>query len=32
MAIQFVIGIWEFNLNRLNTGLIKDVNEYLPNI
>lgn len=30
MAIQFVIGIWEFNLNRLNTDLIKDVNEYLP--
>nr|WP_320190590.1 4Fe-4S dicluster domain-containing protein [uncultured Desulfobacter sp.] len=30
MAIQFVIGIWEFNLNRLNTGLIRDVNEYLP--
>ena len=30
MAIQFVIGIWEFNLNRLNVGLIKDVNQYLP--
>ncbi len=30
MAIQFVIGIWEFNLNRLNQGLIKDVNQYLP--
>jgi len=30
MAIQFVIGIWEFNLNRLNTDLIRDVNEYLP--
>jgi ferredoxin len=30
MAIQFVIGIWEFNLNRLNRDLIRDVNEYLP--
>ncbi len=30
MAVQFVIGIWEFNLKRLNKGLIEDVNEYLP--
>ncbi|MCG8637417.1 MAG: 4Fe-4S binding protein [Desulfobacterales bacterium] len=30
MASQFVIGIWEYSLNRLDEGLVKDVNEYLP--
>lgn len=30
MAAQFVVGIWEYNLNRLDEGLIRDVNEYLP--
>ena len=30
MAAQFVIGIWEYHLNDLDEGLIKDVNEYLP--
>lgn len=30
MAAQFVIGIWEYNLNRLDKDLIRDVNEYLP--
>ncbi len=30
MAAQFVIGIWEYNLNNLSKELIDDVNEYLP--
>ena len=30
MAAQFVIGIWEYHLNDLDEGLIRDVNEYLP--
>jgi Na+-translocating ferredoxin:NAD+ oxidoreductase subunit B len=29
-AAQFVIGIWEFSLNRLDTELIRDVEEYMP--
>ncbi|MFH1135548.1 MAG: 4Fe-4S dicluster domain-containing protein [Pseudomonadota bacterium] len=29
MALQFVIGIWEFQVNRLNPELIRDVNEYM---
>jgi ferredoxin len=28
MALQFVVGIWEFQLNRLNEELVRDVNEY----
>ncbi len=32
MAAQFVIGIWEYHLNDLDPGLIKDVNEYLPTL
>jgi len=28
MAAQYVIGIWEFNVNNLNTQLIKDMEEY----
>ena len=30
MAIQFAIGIWEFQVNRLNAGLVHDFDEYLP--
>jgi electron transport complex protein RnfB len=30
MAAQFVVGIWEYHVNDLDEGLIKDVNEYLP--
>jgi ferredoxin len=29
MALQFVIGIWEFQVNRLTPELVKDVDEYL---
>jgi ferredoxin len=32
MALQYVIGIWEFHVNDLDTGLIKDMNEYLPTL
>ena len=32
MAAQFVIGIWEYHLNDLDEGLIRDVNEYLPHL
>jgi H+/Na+-translocating ferredoxin:NAD+ oxidoreductase subunit B len=30
MAAQFVIGIWEYHVNDLDPGLIKDFNEYVP--
>jgi len=30
MAAQFMVGIWEYHVNDLDEGLIKDVNEYLP--
>jgi len=30
MAIQFAIGIWEFQVNRLDDGLVQDFDEYLP--
>jgi NAD-dependent dihydropyrimidine dehydrogenase PreA subunit/DNA-binding Lrp family transcriptional regulator len=30
MAAQFAIGIWEYQVNRLDEGLIRDMNEYLP--
>ncbi len=30
MAAQFVIGIWEYNVNNLSKELIHDVNEYIP--
>lgn len=30
MALQFLVGIWEFNVNNLTLELIKDVNEYIP--
>lgn len=29
MALQFVIGIWEFQVNRLTPELVQDVDEYL---
>lgn len=32
MAAQFVVGIWEYHLNDLDEGLIRDVNEYLPHL
>ena len=32
MATNFIIGIWEFQLNRLNMELIKDVDEYMPHL
>lgn len=30
MAAQFVIGIWEYHVNDLDEGLIRDFNEYVP--
>lgn len=32
MAAQFVVGIWEYNVNSLDQELIRDVNEYLPEL
>ena len=32
MVAQYVIGIWEFHVNDLNPGLIKDMNEYIPTL
>jgi len=32
MAAQFVVGIWEYHVNDLNEGLIKDFNEYVPHL
>jgi len=29
-ALQFVIGIWEYQVNNLDEGLINDMNEYIP--
>jgi Na+-translocating ferredoxin:NAD+ oxidoreductase subunit B len=29
MAMQFVVGIWEFQVNRLNEGLVQDMDEYI---
>ena len=29
-AAQFVVGIWEYHLNSLDEGLVRDVNEYMP--
>jgi len=31
-AAQFVVGIWEYHLNDLDEGLIRDVNEYMPDL
>jgi len=30
MTAQFVVGIWEYQVNRLTKELIKDFNEYVP--
>jgi ferredoxin len=30
MAAQFVIGIWEYHVNKLDPELIKDMREYIP--
>lgn len=32
MAANFVIGIWEFHVNDLDTDLIRDFNEYVPEL
>jgi Na+-translocating ferredoxin:NAD+ oxidoreductase subunit B len=32
MAAQFVVGIWEFQVNRLTPGLIRDMEEYSPHL
>jgi hypothetical protein len=32
MAAQFVVGIWEYHVNDLDEELIRDVNEYLPQL
>ncbi|MBC8441542.1 MAG: 4Fe-4S binding protein [Deltaproteobacteria bacterium] len=30
MFLQFVVGIWEYQVNRLTKELIRDFNEYVP--
>ena len=32
LAWQFVIGIWEFHVNSLDQGLIRDMEEYIPRL
>lgn len=32
MASQFVVGIWEYHVNDLDKDLIRDMNDYLPNL
>lgn len=32
MAWQFVIGIWEYHVNSLDEGLIRDMEEYIPRL
>ena len=32
MAMQYVVGIWEYHVNDLNEGLIRDMNEYIPHL
>ena len=32
MALQYVVGIWEFHLNDLDPELIEDMNEYIPTL
>jgi NAD-dependent dihydropyrimidine dehydrogenase PreA subunit len=29
-ALQFIVGIWEFQVNKLTPELVKDVDEYMP--
>lgn len=31
-ASQFVVGIWEYQVNRLTPELIEDMNEYIPEL
>ncbi|MFH1673776.1 MAG: 4Fe-4S binding protein [Pseudomonadota bacterium] len=31
-ALQYIIGIWEFNVNNLDKELIRDMNEYIPTL
>jgi ferredoxin len=31
-ASQYVVGIWEYNVNNLSPELIKDMNEYAPTL
>jgi ferredoxin len=31
-ANQFAVGIWEYQVNRLDEALIRDVNEYIPHL
>ena len=31
-ANQYVIGIWEYQVNRLEPGLVRDMEEYLPTL
>ncbi|MFH1154634.1 MAG: 4Fe-4S binding protein [Pseudomonadota bacterium] len=32
MGAQFVVGIWEYQVNRLTDTLIRDFNEYVPHL
>jgi Fe-S-cluster-containing hydrogenase component 2 len=32
MLLQFVVGIWEYQVNRLTKQLIEDFNEYVPHL
>lgn len=32
MAANFIAGIWEYHVNTLDENLIRDVNEYIPQI
>ena len=32
MLLHFVVGIWEYQVNRLTKELIKDFNEYVPDL
>ena len=32
MAVQFAIGIWEFHVNNLDEGLVRDMEEYMPSL
>jgi Na+-translocating ferredoxin:NAD+ oxidoreductase subunit B len=32
MQLQFVVGIWEYQVNRLTPELIADFNEYVPHL
>ncbi len=32
MAANFIVGVWEYNVNNLDESLIHDVDEYIPQI